>query len=172
MQRFPHFHCQAGHLIAASLAHSYCPRQVVAKRHAVRGAEGLGLLPLQLAVPFHRFGGNTVLRRRDLLHDDLKQVYSTHLRGTLQTAPLSGPYLFHDLLPDAIEAQQKADVLFWPPESSKKGSCLAASPSRVPDRHPRVAPATGAITVMTRRPSSLVRSGPLRGRHKSDGARV
>jgi hypothetical protein len=47
---------------------------------------------------------NVVLRRRDLLIEQMKHLLSSHLKGSLHTTPLSGMYLFHDSLPDTVEA--------------------------------------------------------------------
>jgi hypothetical protein len=43
--------------------------------------------------------GNAVLRRIDLVIQQMKRLSSSHLKGSLHTAPLGGTYLFHDSLP-------------------------------------------------------------------------
>jgi hypothetical protein len=50
--------------------------------------------------------GNAVLRWRDLLIQQMQRLSSSHLKGSLRTAPLSGTYLFHDSLPDTVAGRE------------------------------------------------------------------
>jgi hypothetical protein len=89
--------------------------------------------------------GNAVLRRRDLRIEQMKRLSSSHLKGSLRTASLSGTYLFHDSLPDMVEAQQKSDALYRPPAPAKSGTRPVASQRGGPDRALSDAPVTGGL---------------------------
>jgi hypothetical protein len=78
--------------------------------------------------------GNAVLRRRDLLIEQMKRL-SSHLKGSLRTAPLSGTYVFHDSLPDTVEVQQKSRRPLPP-----SGPCEVWDPVR---SHPKEEAQTG-----------------------------
>jgi hypothetical protein len=80
--------------------------------------------------------GNAVLRRGDLLIEQMKRLSSSHLKGSLRTTPLSGTYLFHDSLPDTVEAQQKSDALYRPPAPAKSGTSSKRITKRKPGQGP------------------------------------
>jgi hypothetical protein len=94
--------------------------------------------------------GKAMLRRRDLLIQQM-QVSSSHLKGSLHTAPLSGTYLFHDSLPDTVEVQQRSDALNRPPEgrNQKVGPRPVASPRGSPERALSAAPSLGDTVART-----------------------
>jgi hypothetical protein len=69
-------------------------------REAMTEAQETFFLSLQCSLSHSaalaaKSAGNAVLRRRDLLIEQMKRL-SSHLKGSLRTAPLSGTYLFHD----------------------------------------------------------------------------